>query len=152
MQRRDDLVAPGRGRGFGRGRSDQSRGRGLTPAIGAFLDYAPGVNNNVSYLSIWSNKIKEYVNTVCETRVGVIFGQNGTIEDYHEYVEPEEKAQEPDIDSSTKKRNLKKWELAYSEFFKLSQKHEIEKRKVFSIMMGQMSDRSKNRVRENCYR
>lgn len=148
MMKREDSSAPGRGHGFGRGRPDQSRGRGLTPAIGAFLDYAPGVNTNVSYLAIWSNKIKEYVNTVCETRVGVIFGQNGTVEDYHEYVEPEEKEQGPDIDSLTKKRRLKKWELAYSEFFILSQKHEIEKRKVFSVMMGQMSDRSKNRFRE----
>ena len=118
--RRDDPIAPGRGRGSGRGRFESSRGfsyKGLTPAIGAYLDYAPGMNSNVSYLTIWSTKIKEYVNTVCEKRVGCIFG-------------------------------VKKWKLAYSEFFKFSQKHEIEKRKVFSIMMGQMSDKSKNRVRE----
>jgi hypothetical protein len=150
MQKRDDLVAPGRGRGFGRGRGDARsfRERGLTPAIGAFLDYAPGVNTNISYLTIWSTKIKEYVNTICETRVGCIFGENGTVEAYHVYVEPTEEEPLPDTDSLTKKRNLKKWELAYSEYFKLSQKHEIEKRKVFSIMMGQMSDRSKNRIRE----
>ena len=140
MSRREDPVAPGRGRGSGRNRFESGRGgfrdRGLTPAIGAYLDYAPGLNTNISYISIWSTKIKEYVNTVCETRVGCIFGSNGTVEDYHVYVEPEEDEQAPDLDSLTKKKNLKKWELAYSEFFKFSQKHEIEKRKVFSIMMG----------------
>jgi hypothetical protein len=135
MHRRDDLVAPGRGRGFVRGRGDgrSFRERGLTPAIGAFLDYAPGMNNNISYLTIWSTKIKEYVNTICETKVGCIFRENGTGEDYHEYREPEEQEQIPDLDNLTKKRNLKKWELAYSEYFKLSQKQETEKRKVFSI-------------------
>ena len=33
------------------------RDRGLTPAIGAYLDYAPGCNTNISYISIWSTKM-----------------------------------------------------------------------------------------------
>ena len=90
MSRREDPVAPGRGRGSGRNRFESGRGgfrdRGLTPAIGAYLDYAPGLNTNISYISIWSTKIKEYVNTVCETRVGCIFGSNGTVEDYYVYL------------------------------------------------------------------
>jgi hypothetical protein len=60
---------------------------GLTPAIGAYLDYAPDIKTNISYMTIWSTKIKEYVNTICETKVGCIFGANGTVEDYHVYEE-----------------------------------------------------------------
>ena len=100
MSRREDPVAPGRGRGSECNRFESGRGgfrdRGLTPAIGAYLDYAPGLNTNISYISIWSTKIKEHVNTVCETRVDCIFGSNGTVEDYHVYVELEEDEQAPD--------------------------------------------------------
>ena len=138
MSRREDPIAPGRGRGSGRNRFESGRGRfrdrRLSPEFGAYLDYAPGLNTNISYISILSTKIKEYVNTVCESQVGCIFGSNGTVEDYHVYVEPEEDEQTPDLDCLTKKKNLEKWELGYSEFFKFSQKLEIEKRKVFKFL------------------
>ena len=71
----------GRGRGcrFG-GRGNYSRElRGLAPTIGAYLDYAPGREANISYTALWSKKVAECVNTQCDTKIATIFGINGTV-------------------------------------------------------------------------
>ena len=49
----------GRGRNSGGGRFG-GRGhntRGLTPSVGAYLDYAPGREANISYTTLWSKKV-----------------------------------------------------------------------------------------------
>ena len=50
--------------------------------------------------------------------------------------------------SVTAKMKMKIWELAYIEYTKITVKYEQEKRKVYAIMIGQMSESSKNRVSE----
>ena len=140
----------GRGRGvkFG-GRGNYSReSRGLTPTIGAYLDYAPGREANISYIALWSKKIAEYVNTQCDTKVASIFGINGTVGTYYRYTKPKTPQIEEGEVSVTAKMKMKIWELAYTEYTKITVKYEQEKRKVYAIMIGQMSESSKNRVSE----
>ena len=142
----------GRGRGrsgrFG-GRGNFSReSRGLTPTIGAYLDYAPGRDVNISYTTIWSKKVAEYVNTQFDTKIATIFGPNGTVGDYHKYPKPKTPQIEEGEVSISAKMKMKVWELAYTEYTKIIVKHDQEKRKVFAIMIGQMSESSKNRVSE----
>jgi hypothetical protein len=52
----------------------------------------------------------------------------------------------PNEDSS--KFEIKKWEVAYAKYIKDVDKLEADKLKVFGLMMGQISENSKNRVKE----
>ena len=140
----------GRGRNSGGGRFG-GRGyvsRGLTPSIGAYLDYEPGREANISYTTLRSKKVSEYVNTICDTKVATIFGPNGTIGSYHRYAKPKDPQIVEGDNTVSAKMKMKVWELAYCEYNKTIIKYDIEKRKVFAIMIGQMSESSKNRVSE----
>jgi hypothetical protein len=62
--------------------------------------------------------------------------------DYPELVEPAL----PNAECS--KFETKRWEIAYSKYIKDKDKLEGDKGKVFGLMLGQMSESSKNRVKE----
>jgi hypothetical protein len=62
--------------------------------------------------------------------------------DYPELQEPPL----PNEDSS--KFEIKKWEIAYAKYIKDVDKLEADKLKVFGLMLGQISENSKNRVKE----
>ena len=47
--------------------------RGLKPSVGAYLDNAAGREANIGYTTLWSKKVREYVNTICDTKVATIF-------------------------------------------------------------------------------
>ena len=148
MQGRD-----GRGQFAGRGRGRNGRGgrgmarppprTGTVAAIGAYLDLVPGKEVNPGVVTNWVNKFREYVVTVCETsKINLIFGLDATLGDYPELVEPL-------VPEETSSRfEIKMWEIAYAKYIKDRDRLEADKAKVFGLMLGQMSENSKNRVKE----
>jgi hypothetical protein len=149
MQGRDakGRSANRRGRGHngrgGRGMARPPPRTGTVAAIGAYLDLLPGKEVNPVVVTNWVNKFREYVVTVCETsRINLIFGIDATLGDYP-------KLQEPKLPDETSTRfQIKIWEIAYAKFIKDVDRLETDKLKVFGLMMGQMSENSKNRVKE----
>ena len=148
MQGRDAKgQSAGRGRGHngrgGRGMARPPPRTGTVAAIGAYLDLLPGKEVNPGVVTNWVNKFREYVVTVCETsRINLIFGVDATLGDYP-------KLQEPKLPDETSTRfQIKMWEIAYAKFIKDVDRLETDKLKVFGLMMGQMSENSKNRVKE----
>lgn len=147
-----------RGRENGRGHQGRGRGgripgrdynrtiqrhitRGLTPAVGAYLDCGPGGNTNPNSVAIWSIRMGAYMTTITETRIDSIFGIGGTIGEYPKFEEPIE----PD---NTKGLDFEKWKVAYNLYTKNILKLEVDKRKAYGIMMGQISENSKSRLLE----
>jgi Zinc knuckle len=148
MQGRDARGQPanrGRGRNGrgGRGMARPPPRTGTVAAIGAYLDLVPGKEVNPGIVMNWVNKFRGYIITVCETsRINLIFGIDATLGDYPELREPPL----PNEDSS--KFEIKKWEIAYAKYIKDVDKLEADKLKVFGLMVGQISENSKNRVKE----
>jgi hypothetical protein len=130
------------GRG-GRGMARPPPRTGTVAAIGAYLDLVPGKEVNPGVVTNWVNKFREYVVTVCETsRINLIFGLDATLGDYPTLTMPTIAQDE------TNKFVIKMWEIAYSKYIKDVDRLEGDKSKVFGLMVGQMSESSKNRVKE----
>jgi hypothetical protein len=73
----------------------------------------------------------------------MIFGQDGTLGDYPVMVEPDD----PGMAATAIAKD--KWKIDYTEYKKAVNKLEEDKRKLYGIMLGQMSESSKTRAREN---
>ena len=134
-----------RPRGFqGRGGRGQPTPRyhGTIPTIGAFIDLQPGRDIIPGLVTHWMNKVCEYSMTQCVTKIGVIFGADGVLGDYPVFPEPDDP-----IDTATAAER-KKWEIKFSSWSKEQDNFALDKRKLFGIMLGQMGESSKNRVRE----
>ena len=93
----------------------------MTPTIGSYLDYAPRREANIGYT------------TLCDTKITTIFGINGTVGTYHKYPKPKTPQIVEGEVSVSAKMKMKVWELAYTEYTKITVKHDQEKRKVFAI-------------------
>jgi hypothetical protein len=115
---------------------------GAIVEIGSFLDLVPGKEVNPGAVMIWMNKISVYTMTQCESKIYMIFGADGTLGKYPVITEPED----PPEDAS--RVTTKKWETRYAEFNKEKYKLDTDKGKLFGVMLGQMSENSKTRVRE----
>lgn len=146
MQGRD---ARGRHANRGRGRFDRGgRGNhrpartGTVPAIGAYLDIGPGKDVNPGWLTTWMRKMSEYAMAQYESKVHLIFGPNGSLGNYPALVEPE------DPEEGATRVEQKKWEMEYSEWRKEKIRLEQDQVKLYGLMLGQMSEESKNRVKE----
>ena len=148
MQERD-----GRGQTANRGRGRNGRGRrgmarlpprtGTVAAVGAYLDLVLGKEVNPGVFTNWVTKFREYIPTVCDTpKINLIFGLDATLGEYPEYVEPDI----PEADCS--RFVAKIWETAYSKYIKDIDKFEKDKLRFFGLLVGQMPDNSKNRVKE----
>jgi hypothetical protein len=148
MQGREGKGQPayrGRGRNGrgGRGMARPPPRNGTVAAIGAYLDLIPGKEVNPGVVTNWVNKFREYVVTVCESsRINLIFGLDATLGDYPELQEPA--LPNPDCSKFEKKM----WEISYSKYIKDKDRLEGDKGKVFGLMLGQMSESFKNRVKE----
>ena len=129
---------PGRG---GRGQS-APRYQGTIPSIGAYLDLPPGRDIIPGTVTNWMNKIGEYSMTACVTRIGIIFGSDGILGAYPVFPEP------ADPPETATPADRKKWEIKFTAWSKEKDSFELDKRKLFGIMLGQMSDSSKTRARE----
>jgi hypothetical protein len=148
MHGREARGLPG-GRGRGRnGRGARGMARppprtGTVAAIGAYLDLVPGKEVNPGVVTNWVNKFREYIVTVCESpKINLIFGLDATLGDYPTLAKPITPAED------CSKFEMKIWEQSYSKYIKDLDRLEKDKAKIFGLMMGQMSDNSKNRVKE----
>ena len=116
---------------------------GTVAAIGAYLDLISGKEVNPGVVTNWVNKFREYVVTVCESSmINLIFGLDALLGDYPELQEPAL----PDPECS--KFETKMWEIAYSKYIKDKDRLEGDKGKVFGLILGQMFESSKTRVKE----
>lgn len=140
------VQTAGRGRGFhgrgGRGIGKLPARTGTVPSIGAYLDVTPGKDVNPGWVTSWMRKMNEYTMAQYESRIHLIFGPDGSLGNYPEIVEP----QDPPEDAT--KVDQKKWEAAYSEWRKETIRLDQDKTRLYGLMLGQMSDNSKNRVKE----
>ena len=137
----------GRGRGYfgrgGRGPSGiQSSRTGTNPLVGAYLDLPPGKDILPGAVTKWMSKLKEYSMANCDTKVSVIFGQDGTLGDYPVFVAPDHPGPFPDPSE------YDIWKIDYADYRKQCNRLEEDKTKLYGIMLGQMSESSKIRVRE----
>ena len=104
---------------------------GTVAAIGAYLDLIPGKEVNPGAVTNWVNKFREYIPTVCDTpRINLIFPV---------YAAPLLPA------ADCTRFEAKICETAYAKYVKDSDKFENDKLRVFGLMVGQMSENSKNR-------
>ena len=62
---------------------------GTVAAIGTYLDLVPGREVNPGVVTNWINKMGEYVMTVCDSKINLIYGTLGS---YPEIVEPQDPA------------------------------------------------------------
>ena len=131
----------GRNSGRGRGYAPAPVSKGANPLIGAFLTCG-GRGPSANETTIWASKIKEFAMSHYETNIDNIFGPNGATGEYPEIEEPETPEDEAD------RVAFKIWEIAYSAKVKFDQKLAVEKTQLFGIMLGQMSDGSKDLIRE----
>jgi hypothetical protein len=142
-----------RGQSADRGRGRNGRGgrvlarppprTGTVAAIKAYLDVVPGKEVNPGIVTDWVNKFRDYVVTVCETsRINLIFGIDATLGDYPQLQEP------PLPNEDSTKFEIKKWEISYAKYIQDVDKLEADKLKVFGLMVGQISENSKNRIKE----
>lgn len=138
----------GRGRGYfgrgGRGNAPANQHqRGTIPQIGAYLDLPPGKEIAPGAVTKWMIKLKEYSMSNNDTTISLIFGQDGTLGDYPVYVVPSD----PGVDATP--IDKEKWKIDYAEYKKLVTKLKDDKRKLYGFMLGQMSESSKIRARED---
>ena len=143
------------GRGGGRGGTvNHSRGasgtpstmRGLTPIIGVYLDVAVGATPTGNQTYNWVKRVGEYIATITESRIDTIFGTDGDIGEYPDYEEPEVPTAE--TSKFELRISMKIWEADYAHYRKQITTLEKEIRKTYAIMWGQISDSSKNRIKE----
>ena len=128
---------PGRG-----GRQSAPRYQGTIPSIGAYLDLPPGRDIVPGTVTNWMNKLSEYSMTQCTTKIGVIFGADGVLGAYPVFTEPADP-----LDTATPAVK-KKWEIKFTAWSKIKDSFDLDKTKLFGIMLGQMSESSKTRARE----
>ena len=133
------------GRGSSRGRDLSSFvNRGVIPTIGAFLMAGNGISS--SQTATWCNKLKEYSIATFTTGVDEIFGANGSTGDFpilEDLADPVETGKKlPD------KIAYKKWELELARNNAVEAKMKTEKTQLFGVMLGQMSDASKDLINE----
>ena len=138
-------LASGRGGGRiggrGRGSPPPQQNRGLTPSIGAFLTCS-GKGPSANETAIWAGKIKDYAMSNFETPIDDIFRANGATGEYPSRPEPELPEDEDD------RVGFKVWEVAYVSKNRFDEKLAVEKIQLFGIMIGQMSEPSKDLIKE----
>ena len=135
----------GGGRLSGRGRFSafpQPAGhRGANPSIGAYLSCA-GKGPSANDTAIWAGKIKDFAMTKVETNIDDIFGANGASGEYPTREDPELPDDEED------KVAFKIWDVSYNLKVKFDEKLRSERTQLFGIMVGQISDQSKDLIKE----
>ena len=130
----------GRFQGRGRGYIPQNAYKGAIPTIGAYLNSGKGFSANDT--AIWASKLKDYAMSHFETNIDDIFGANGGIGEYPSKDDPETPDDEND------RVAFKIWDVAYSSKCRFEEKLAIEKTQLFGIMLGQISESSKDLIKE----
>ena len=134
----------GGGRLSGRGRNNppqQITYRGAIPSIGAYLTCA-GKGPTANDTAIWASRIKDYSMSRFETNIDNIFGANGATGEFPTKEEPDQPDDEDD------RVTYKIWEVAYQAKARFDERLVVEKTQLFGIMIGQMSEQSKDLIKE----
>jgi hypothetical protein len=134
----------GRGRGFQGGNQNQEAAsrlavsKGLTPAIGTYLDFHSGNKPSPWLVAQFMEKMGLYVATICDSEIDKIFkGEGKEVGEYPVYAIPD-----PPTDES-KKVEMKIWDSDYTLARNRSEKLTIEKKKVYGLIIGQLSEGSR---------
>ena len=143
---REHNTAGGRANPANGGRGNAGRGAkrpprtGTVAAIGAFLDLGREMNHGS--VSTWMRKFREYTRANYKSDICEIFGNEGIPGDYPQYVAP------IDIPADAGFMVATKWKRALELFDKLVLTLREDRKQVFGLMLGQISEASKATIRE----
>ena len=127
----------------GRGHATQGKPpprTGTVAAIGAFLDLGREMNHGS--VSTWMRKFREYTRTNYKSDISEIFGNEGIPGDYPLYVAPVDIARDSDFMIQTR------WKRALELYDKNVLTLREDRKQVFGLMLGQISEASKATIRE----
>ena len=136
---RDNNTAGGRANPSNGGRGNAGRGAkppprtGTVAAIGAFLDLGR---------SAGMRKFREYTRANYKSDICEIFGNEGIPGNYPQYVAPLDIAADAGFMAATK------WKRALELYDKLILTLREDRKQVFGLMLGQISEQSKLTIRE----
>ena len=143
---RDNNPAGGRANAANCGRENAGRGAkppartGTVAAIGACLDLGREMNHGS--VSTWMGKFREYTRANFKSDICEIFGNEGIPGDCPQYVAPADKAAEANFMVSTK------WKRTLELYDKNVMTLREDRKQVFGLMLGQISEASKATIRE----
>lgn len=137
---RANLTTSGRGGAAARGALRPPQRTGTVAAIGAFLDLGREINHG--NVSTWMRKMKEYVRTNYKSNISFIFGDEGIPGEYPTFAAP------ADIPNDASFMLTNNWKRASERHEKLQIDLDDHKLQVFGLMLGQMSETSKAKIRE----
>jgi hypothetical protein len=143
---REHNTAGGRLNPANGGRGNAGRGAkppprtGTVAAIGTFLDLGREMNHGS--VSTWMRKFREYTRANYKSDICEIFGNEGIPGDYPQYVAP------VDIPADAGFMVATKWKRALELFDKLVLTLREDRKQVFGLMLGQISEASKATIRE----
>lgn len=143
---RDNNTAGGRANPANGGRGNAGRGAkppprtGTVAAIGAFLDLGREMNHGS--VSAWMRKFREYTRANYKSDICEIFGNEGIPGNYPQYVAPVDIAADAGFMAATK------WKRALELYDKLILTLREDRKQVFGLMLGQISEQSKSTIRE----
>ena len=143
---REHNTAGGRANPANSGRGNAGRGAkppprtGTVAAIGAFLDLGREMNHGS--VSAWMRKFREYTRANYKSDISEIFGNEGIPGDYPQYVAPVDIAADANFMVATK------WKRALELYDKNVLTLREDRKQVFGLMLGQISDASKATIRE----
>ena len=143
---RDNNTAGGRANPANSGRGKAGRNAkpppstGTVAAIGAFLDLGREMNHGS--VSARMRKFREYTRANYKSDISEIFGNEGIPGDYPQYVAPADIAADANFMVATK------WKRALELYDKNVLTLREDRKQVFGLMLGQISEASKATIRE----
>ena len=143
---KDNNPAGGRANPANGGRGNAGRGAkppprtGTVAAIGAFLDLGREMNHGS--VSTWMRKFREYTRTNYKSDISEIFGNEGIPGEYPLYIAPVDIPRDSDFMIQTR------WKRALELYDKNVLTLREDRKQVFGLMLGQISEASKATIRE----
>ena len=142
-----DKKPSGKGGPANGGRGNAGRGgfkppprTGTVAAIGAFLDLGKEMNHGS--VSAWMRKFREYTRTNYKSDICDIFGNEGIPGEYPVLVAPADIAEDANF------MQIARWKKTLDLYDKKMTELETDKKQVFGLMLGQISETSKATIRE----
>jgi Zinc knuckle len=137
--------------GGGRGRFVKKQGEpykgtsklGMKPEVGAYLDLPRGKPADPDMVLHWLDCLRVYIISNYESGITEIIGGDGSLNEYPELEEPEE----PDDDAGPVQ--MENWKTEKREYRKALDTFNKDCLKVFGLFLGQMSEGSRNRIKES---
>ena len=141
---RGQQIAAGRGR-FGRRQAESPKTNsrlGMIPDIGAYVDLPRGNVADPQLVLKWLESMRVYIFANFKSSVTDLIGLDGVLGEYPEF----EKVEDPPEDASAVV--LRKWDAAILKSDKENSLLKEEYKKLYGVLLGQMSDASKEKIRD----